>query len=89
MDWATDEEIAARRVNMERNVREEVRRSAPRQPEGPTAGAPRPRNPTFVGLINPQRSYSHNVQGTVPLEQDRDVAPLLTDAHQVANQLCE
>ena len=42
VDWATDEEIVARRVGMEQNVREEVRRSAPDQPEGAVAGASRP-----------------------------------------------
>ena len=87
--WATEEEIAARREDMERNVREELRRSTLRQTGGPAGGASRPRSPTFVGLINPQRSYSHNVQGTVPLEQDRDIAPLLTDSHWVADQYCE
>ena len=89
VDWANDEEIAARGVDMERNMREEVRRSAPRQTEAPTAGGSRPQNPTFVGLINPQCSYSHNMQGTVPLYQDHDVVTLLTNAHRVVDQFCE
>ena len=70
---ASEEEIAARREDMERNVREEVRRSTLRQTGGPAAGASRAQSPTFVGLINPRRSYSHNVLGTVPMEQDRDI----------------
>ena len=34
MNWATDEEIAARKAELERNVQEEVRRAASRQPGG-------------------------------------------------------
>ena len=32
MNWATEEEIAARKAELERNVREEVRRAASHQP---------------------------------------------------------
>ena len=34
MNWATDEEIAARKAELERSVREQVRRAASRQPGG-------------------------------------------------------
>ena len=50
MGWATEEEISARREDKDRNLREEIRRTAPRQ----SAGS-RPSNTTFVGSINPQR----------------------------------
>ena len=79
MNWATDEEIAARKAELERNVREEVRR----------AENQRPGNTTFVGSINPQRVYSHNVPGTVPQQQDPHIAPLLSEAHRVADQFCK
>ena len=88
MNWATDEEIAARKAELERNVREEVRRTASRQPGG-RAENPRPGNTTFVGSINPQRAYSHNVPGTVPQQQDPHIAPLMSEAHRVADQFCE
>ena len=88
MNWATDEEIAARKAELERNVREEVRRAASRQPEGRTRN-PRAGNPTFVGSINPQRAYSHDVPGTVPQQQDPHIAPLLAEAHRVTDQFCE
>ena len=29
------------------------------------------------------------MQGPVPMDQDRDIAPLLTDAHRVADEFCE
>ena len=34
MNWATDEEIAVRKAELERSVREEVRRAASRHPGG-------------------------------------------------------
>ena len=88
MNWATDEEIAARKAELKHNMWEEVRGAASRQPGGRTEN-PRPGNTTFVGSINPQRAYSHNVPGTVLQQQDPHIAPLLSEAHRVADQFCE
>ena len=88
VNWATDEEIAARKADLECNVREEVRRAASCRPGGRT-GNPKPGNPTFVGSINPQCAYSHDVLGTVPQQQDTHIAPLLAEAHRVTDQFCE
>lgn len=88
VDWATEEEIAARKADMDRSVREEVRRAASRQSEGQEARGSRP-SPMFVGSINAKRSYSHYVQGTMPPSEDPRTAPLLSEAHRVADEFCE
>ena len=88
MNWATDEEIAARKAELERNVREEVRRAASCQPEG-RARNPGAGNPTIVGSINPQHAYSHDIPGIVPQQQDPHIASLLAEAHRVTDQFCE
>ena len=57
--WATEEEIDARKEDMIRSLREEIKRAAPRQYGRPSSSS----NPTFVGSINPQHGYSHHVLG--------------------------
>ena len=69
---------------MDYNLREEIRRAAPRQPGGSLSS-----NFTFVGSINPQCGYSHHVQGTVPQDQDPHISPMIAEAHRVADQFCE
>ena len=73
--WATEEEIAARKADMDRSVREEVQ-------AGPSCrqGESRPSNPTFVGSINPQRAFSHNVQGVTPPIPDLRFFPAAAEA---------
>ena len=82
--WATEEEIAARREDMDRNLREEIRRVAPHQ----SAGS-RPSNTTFVGSINPQRVFSRRMPGTVPPQEDPHLGPMLAEAHRVTDQFYE
>ena len=61
--WATEEEIAARRADMDRSVREEVQGGPSRQ-----QGESRPSNSTFVGSINPQRAFSPFHRGQNPIQ---------------------
>ena len=42
-----------------------------------------------MGSINAKRSYSHYVQGTMPPTEDPRTAPLLSEAHRVADEFCE
>ena len=42
-----------------------------------------------MGSINVKRSYSHYVQGTMPPSEDPPTAPLLSEAHRVADAFCE
>ena len=87
--WATEEEIAARRADMERRILEDVRRAPPRRSAGPASGTPKPSNPTFVGSINYQHAYSHNMQGAAPPSLDPLSIPAVAKAHRVADQFCE
>ena len=82
--WATEEEIAARRADMDRSVREEVQAGQPRQHE-----ESRPSNSTFVGSINPQRAFSHNVQGVTPPVPDLRSFPAGAEALRTTNEFCD
>jgi len=82
--WATEEEIAARRADMDRSVREEVQAGQPRQHE-----ESRPSNSTFVGSINPQRAFSHNVQGVTPPVPDLRFFPAGAEALRTTNEFCD
>ena len=79
------EETDARKEEMIRNLREEIKRATPCQ----SGRSPTSSNPTFVGSINPQRGYSHHVQGTVPQDQDPNIFPMIAEAHRVTDQFCE
>src|SRR5664279_3727709 len=70
VDWGTEEAIAARREELEHNVRAEVRRIAPTR-------STRPGTRISMGSINPQHVFSHRMQGTVPPTQDLGVSPLI------------
>ena len=83
--WVTKEEIAARRADMECSVLEEVRRVPPRPSTGSTTETPRPSNPHFVGSVNYQRTFSHNMQGAVPPSLDPLSIPAVAEAHRVAD----
>ena len=89
VDWSTEEEIAARRADMERSVLEEVRRVPSRRPAGEATRESRPSNPTFVGSINYQHVFSHNAQGRVPPRPESFSIPVVSEAHRVADQFCE
>ena len=68
--WTTDEEVAARRADMDRSVREEIRTAQRRNQGGQATRGDGPSNPTFVGSVNLQRAFSHNMQGAVPAVPD-------------------
>ena len=74
---------------MERSVLEEVRRVPPRPSAGSATETPRPSNPTFVGSINYQRAFSHNMQGAVPPSLDPLSIPVIAEAHRVIDHVCE
>ena len=57
--WATEEEIAARKAEMERSVREEVK-TVTAQQEG------RPSNPITVGFVQPQYDLSLKLARAAP-----------------------
>jgi len=82
--WATEEEIAARRADMDRSIRKEVQAGQPRQHE-----ESRPSNSTFVGSINPQRAFSHNVQGVTPPVPDLRFFPAGAEALRTTNEFCD
>ena len=84
MGWAIEVEIAAIREDMDCNLREEIRRTAPCQ-----SGGSRPSNTTFVGSINPQRVFPHRMPGTVPPQEDPHLGPMLAEAYRVTDQFCE
>src|ERR1041385_6749587 len=53
IDWATEEEIAARRAEMERSVRKKVKIITAQQPGGPSTQGGRSSNPIMVGSVQP------------------------------------
>ena len=55
--WDTEEEIAARKAEMERSVRKEVKNITAQQQGGPS-------NPIIVGFVQPQYDLSLNLSGT-------------------------
>ena len=82
--WAMEEEIAARRADMDRSIREEVQAGQSRQHR-----ESRPSNSTFVGSINPQRAFSHNVQGVTPQIPDLRFFPAAAEALRTTNEFCD
>ena len=87
--WATKEEVAARRADMDRCVREEIRIVAVHQQGEPSTRGSSPNNPILVGFVNPQYTFSHDVSGTIPPRGDPKISPLMTEAHRVTDQFCE
>src|ERR1041384_6436190 len=70
VDWATEEEIAARQAEMEHSVREEVKTITAQQQGGPS-------NPIMVGSVQPQYDISLNLLGTTPsLEDQRTISTI-------------
>src|SRR3954471_17222004 len=57
--WVTEEEIAARKAEMERSVRKEVKTVTAQQEGGPS-------NPIMVGFVQPQYDLSLKLSGTAP-----------------------
>src|ERR1041385_2938167 len=64
VDWATEEEIAARQAEMEHSVREEVKIITYQQLGGPLMQGGRSSNPIMVGSVQPHYDLSLNLSGT-------------------------
>lgn len=82
IDWATEEEIAARQAKMERSVREEVKLITGQQQGGPS-------NPIMVGSVQPQYDLSLNLSGNPTSLEDQCTISTISEAYLITNQLCE
>src|ERR1041384_7122188 len=82
IDWATEEEIAARQAEMERSVRKEVKIITAQQEGGPS-------NTNMVGFFQPQYDFSLNLSGTTPSLEDPQRPSTVSKAYRVTNQFCE
>ena len=85
-DWVTKERVVAKRMEMDHNVREEVRRTSSRRQEETPAVKPRPSVPVFDRTVNP---FCHPVPGTTPPHRTPDLSPLIAEAHRVTDQFFE
>jgi hypothetical protein len=54
----------------------------------PQAGGSMARDPTFVGLMNAGRAFSHNMQGPTLLVLDLNFMPIIEEGMLVNNELC-
>src|SRR3954471_5079712 len=80
--WATEEEIAERKAEMERSVRKEVK-TVTAQQEGC------PSNPIMVGFVQPQYDLSLKLAGTTPPTGSLQVPSTVSEAYRITNQFCE
>jgi len=87
--WATEEEIAARQAEMERSVREEVKMVTIQQEGDPSTRGANSNNPILVGFVNPQHDLSLNLSGTDPPREAPRVSSTISEAHRIADQICE
>ena len=86
--WAEEERITARRKDMDQSVKEEVKEMSSNK-EGQIAARSRTSKPTFVGSINTQRAFSHNMQGATPPVPDFSSFPAVTEALRVTDEFCD
>src|ERR1041384_908652 len=80
--WATEEEIAARKAEMERSVRKEVKIVTAQQEGGPS-------NPIMVGFVQPHYDFSLKLPGTTSPLEDPQRPSIVSEAYRVTNQFCE
>ena len=80
--WDTEEEIAARKAEMERSVRKEVKTVTAQQEGGPS-------NPIMVGFVQPQYDLSLKLSGTNPPTGAPQVPSTVSEAYRITNQFCE
>src|SRR3954464_11688677 len=80
--WATEEEIDARKAEMERSVRKEVKTVTAQQEGGPS-------NPIMVGFVQPQYDLSLKLSGTTPPTGSPQVPSTMFEAYHITNQFCE
>src|SRR3954468_18514122 len=83
VDWATEEEIAARQAEMERSVREEFKTITAQQQGGG------PSNPIMVGSVQPQYDLSLNLLGPPTSLEDQRTISSISEAYYIPNQLYE
>ena len=50
---------------------------------------PAVRKPTFVGSVNAQRAFSHNLQGAIPPIPDYSSFPAVTEVLRVTDEFCD
>src|ERR1041385_1830359 len=82
INWATEEEIAARQAEMERSMREEVKTITAQQQGGP-------RNPIMVGSVQPQYDLYLNLSGPSTSLEDQRTLSTICEVYRITNQLCE
>src|SRR4051812_29776609 len=80
--WDTEEEIAARKAEMERSVREEVKTVTAQQEGGPS-------NPIVVAFVQPQYDLSLRLAGTTPPAGTPQAPSTVSEAYRITNQFCE
>src|ERR1041384_2948909 len=80
--WDTEEEIAARKAEMERSVRKEVKTVTAHREGGPS-------NPIMVGFFQPQYDLSLKLSGTTPPTGAPQVPSTVSEAYRITNQFCE
>ena len=78
--WTTEDGIAARRADMDRSVEKEIKAAQHHNQGGHTTRGAGPSNPTFVGSVNLQRAFSHNMQGAIPAVPGLSGFPKATEA---------
>src|SRR4051812_48344657 len=82
VDWATEEEIAARQAELERAVREEVKTITAQQQGGQS-------NPIMVGSVQSQYNISLNLSGpSTSLEYQRMLSTI-SEPYRITNQFIE
>ena len=86
--WAEEEKVQARRRDMDESVKEEVKEISSAKRGKPSAG-PKAGNATFVGSVNTQRAFSHNLQGSTPPVPDFGPYPTVTEALRVTDEFCD
>src|SRR3954464_13306095 len=80
--WATKEEIAAWKAEMERSVRKEFKIVTAQQEGGPS-------NPIMVGFVQPHYDFSLKLPGITPQFEDPQSPSTVSEAYRVTNQFCE
>ena len=86
--WAEEEKVQARRRDMDESVKEEVKEVSSAKRGQPSA-EPKAGKATFVGLVNTQHAFSHNLQGSTPHVPDFGPYPAVTEALRVTDEFCD
>ena len=86
--WAEEEKVQATRRDMDERIKEEVKKMSPAKKGQPSAG-PEASKPTFVGSVNTQRAFSHNLQAATPPVLDFGPYQAVTEALRVTDEFCD